>query len=104
MSKYSKEFKEEALKLSDEIGVKKAALQLLIEFFACRITNDTGSMFNLNIYLNSLPRIKHLLIWFGNILWVRWFNSHLPHFAENTIKTGYRARRTSLAEFNPKDN
>ncbi len=24
MSKYSKEFKEEALKLSDEIGVKKA--------------------------------------------------------------------------------
>ena len=28
MSKYSKEFKEEALKLSDEIGVKKAALQL----------------------------------------------------------------------------
>lgn len=26
MSKYSKEFKEEALKLSDEIGVKKAAI------------------------------------------------------------------------------
>ena len=26
--KYSKEFKEEALKLSDEIGVKKAAQQL----------------------------------------------------------------------------
>ena len=30
MSKYSKEFKEEALKLSDEIGAKKAALQLSI--------------------------------------------------------------------------
>ena len=28
MSKYSKEFKEEALKLSDEIGLKKAAQQL----------------------------------------------------------------------------
>ena len=28
MSKYSKEFKEEALKLSDEIGVNKTALQL----------------------------------------------------------------------------
>lgn len=28
MKKYSKEFKEEALKLSDEIGVKKAAIQL----------------------------------------------------------------------------
>ena len=28
MKRYSKEFKEEALKLSDEIGVKKAAQQL----------------------------------------------------------------------------
>ena len=30
MNRYSKEFKEEALKLSDEIGVKKAAQQLEI--------------------------------------------------------------------------
>ena len=28
MSTYSKEFKEEAMRLSDEIGVKKAAAQL----------------------------------------------------------------------------
>ncbi len=28
MSKYSKEFKEEAIRLSDEIGNKKAAAQL----------------------------------------------------------------------------
>ena len=33
MSKYSKEFKEEALKLSDEIGVKKAALQLGLQYW-----------------------------------------------------------------------
>lgn len=33
MKKYSKEFKEEALKLSDEIGVKKAALQLGIQYY-----------------------------------------------------------------------
>ena len=33
MSKYSKEFKEEALKLSDEIGVKKAALQLGLQYY-----------------------------------------------------------------------
>ena len=32
-SKYSKEFKEEALKLSDEIGVKKAALQLGLQYY-----------------------------------------------------------------------
>ena len=29
---YSKEFKEEALKLSDEIGVKKAAAQLGLKY------------------------------------------------------------------------
>ena len=33
MSKYSKEFKEEALKLSDEIGVKKAVLQLGLQYY-----------------------------------------------------------------------
>ena len=33
MNRYSKEFKEEALKLSDEIGVKKAAQQLGIAYF-----------------------------------------------------------------------
>ena len=33
MNHYSKEFKEEALKLSDEIGVKKAAQQLGIAYF-----------------------------------------------------------------------
>ena len=31
--KYSNEFKEEALKLSDEIGVKKAAQQLGIQYY-----------------------------------------------------------------------
>lgn len=33
MRKYSKEFKEEALKLSDEIGVKSAASQLGIQYY-----------------------------------------------------------------------
>ena len=33
MAKYSKEFKEEALKLSDEIGVKKAVSQLRLQYF-----------------------------------------------------------------------
>ena len=33
MEKYSREFKEEALKLSDEIGVKKAASQLGIPYY-----------------------------------------------------------------------
>lgn len=33
MAKYSREFKEEALKLSDEIGVKKAASQLGLSYY-----------------------------------------------------------------------
>ncbi len=33
MSTYSKEFKEEAIRLSDEIGSKKAALQLGIPYY-----------------------------------------------------------------------
>ena len=33
MGKYSKEFKSEALKLSDELGVKKAAEQLGLEYY-----------------------------------------------------------------------
>ena len=33
MSKYSKEFKEEAIRLSDEIGNKKAAAQLGIPYY-----------------------------------------------------------------------
>lgn len=33
MKKYSKEFREEALKLSDEIGVKKTASQLGVQYY-----------------------------------------------------------------------
>ena len=33
MSMHSKEFKAEALKLSDEIGVKKEALQLGLQYY-----------------------------------------------------------------------
>ena len=33
MAKYNKEFKEEALKLSDEIGIKRAAEQLGLSYY-----------------------------------------------------------------------
>ena len=38
MSKYSKEFKEEALKLSDEIGLKKARIAIL---YACGLEKSS---------------------------------------------------------------
>ena len=41
MKHYSKEFKEEALKLSDEIGVKKAAQQLGIASHAGGLAQHT---------------------------------------------------------------
>ena len=47
MSKYSKEFKEEALKLSDEIGVKKVALQLVLH-------SDRGSQYTSDAYRKLL--------------------------------------------------
>ena len=47
MSKYSKEFKEEALKLSDEIEVKKAALQLGLH-------SDRGSQYTSEAYRKLL--------------------------------------------------
>ena len=40
MKHYSKEFKEEALKLSDEIGVKKAAQQLGIAYYTLLLGAD----------------------------------------------------------------
>ena len=39
MKHYSKEFKEEALKLSDEIGVKKAAQQLGVAYYTLEREN-----------------------------------------------------------------
>ncbi|MEA4832989.1 MAG: transposase [Oscillospiraceae bacterium] len=48
MKKYSKEFREEALKLSDGIGVKKAASQLGIQYYTLaewRRETDTNSKY-----------------------------------------------------------
>ena len=51
MSKYSKEFKEEALKLSDEIGAKKAALQLGLQYY-------TGYEVGLKLFCFSVEVFK----------------------------------------------
>ena len=51
MSKYSKEFKEEALKLSDEIGVKKVALQLVLH-------SDRGSQYTSEAFRNLLKKYE----------------------------------------------
>ena len=47
--KYNKEFKEEALKLSDEIGLKKAAQQLGIQYYTLsdwRTKRNAASLLN----------------------------------------------------------
>ena len=45
MKRYSKEFKEEALKLSDEIGVKKAAQQLGVAYYTLADWRSICSIF-----------------------------------------------------------
>ena len=58
MSKYSKEFKEEALKLSDEIGVKKAALQLGLQYYTLadwrKARNGSKNAMRLVDYYNDM--------------------------------------------------
>ncbi|MDD7515494.1 transposase [Ruminococcus flavefaciens] len=44
--KYSKEFKEEALKLSDEIGLKKAAQQLGIQYYTLSDWRSKGRSYS----------------------------------------------------------
>lgn len=54
MAKYSKEFKVEALKLSDEIGVKNAASQLGLPYYTLADWRNR----NRNRIL-GLPEVKH---------------------------------------------
>jgi len=51
--KYSKEFKEEALKLSDEIGLKKAAQQLGIQYYTL------SDWCTLGFYRSNICNISH---------------------------------------------
>jgi len=48
MRKYDKEFKEEAVKLSDEIGVKQAAAQLGIPYYSLAEWRQKRKVFSEN--------------------------------------------------------
>ena len=72
MKHYSKEFKEEALKLSDEIGVKKAAQQLgndglcfLAGRFFALLRVDRLEHFCYNFDLRFRHSIKNIVEWYG---------------------------------------
>ena len=72
MKHYSKEFKEEALKLSDEIGVKKAAQQLGIAYYTLAdwrsIRRKTPSAEEQTIRIRELERENAELRTANNIL------------------------------------
>ena len=72
MKHYSKEFKEEALKLSDEIGVKKAAQQLGVAYYTLAdwrsIRRNTPSADEQTIRIRELERENAELRTANNIL------------------------------------
>ena len=73
MKHYSKEFKEEALKLSDEIGVKKAAQQLGIAYY-------TGPHVCLQLCLLPYFREKLLKKFYGCM------QAHEEEYSSGSIK------------------
>ncbi|MGN1275628.1 MAG: hypothetical protein ACI4UK_01370 [Floccifex sp.] len=63
--KYSKEFKEEALKLSDEVGLKKAAQQLGIQYYTLseyimNLSNEQLILLDTLDYYSAFSDIKVL--------------------------------------------
>ena len=59
---YNKEFKEEALKLSDEIGVKKAATQLGLKYdtlVTCSSSNTRASTMKKELCVDTLQHLKN---------------------------------------------
>ncbi|BAL00820.1 putative transposase orfA for insertion sequence element [Oscillibacter valericigenes Sjm18-20] len=53
MRKYDKEFKEEAVKLSDEIGVKQAAAQLGISYYSLAERRQKRKAFGDHAFVGS---------------------------------------------------
>ena len=60
MSKYSKEFKEEAIKLSDEIGNKKAAAQLGIPYYTLADWRNKSKQAGNGTQLSQTDLEKHV--------------------------------------------
>ena len=73
--KYSKEFKEEALRLSDEIGLKKAAQQLGIQYYTL---SDWRTKRNAAVKAKKYPMMKQNCV-------LRSLNVKMPSFAKQMI-------------------
>ena len=64
---------------------------------------EAGGGNKFDVHLNTLPRVVHLFIGFGNIFGVRRMDRHNSLFSEEAVKSGNGAGITSLPELDPKD-
>lgn len=65
---------------------------------------QTGRGNKFDIHLDTLSRILHLLIRFGNIFGIGRMDGHHVLFFEEAVKAGDGAGISSLAEFDPEDD
>ena len=68
------------------------------------LVHDTRFRDKFHIDLNTLARILHLLIGFGDILGVQRFYGHGATFSQETIQPGNGSGVTSLPELDPQHN
>lgn len=65
---------------------------------------QTGRGNKFDIHLDTLPRIIHLLIRFGNVFGIRRMDGHHVLFFEEAVKAGDGTGISSLAELDPEDD
>lgn len=64
----------------------------------------TGGEDKLNIDMDMLSEIEHLLLRFRDVFRIFGMNGHNVHFAKEAVKAGKGAGIAALAEFEPEDD
>ena len=87
MTKYSKEFKEEALKLSDEIGNKKAASQLGIPYYTLADWRNKSKHTAINLAQSDSIAVFPVVGWWRERTTLKKYNSKVRYSLIVTIET-----------------
>ena len=77
---------------------------ILIEFPSLCFADKTGRWDVLDVDLDPLSRIEHLLVGFRHILGIGKFDGHLSAADQDPVQTGDRAGIPSLSQFDPEDD
>ena len=68
------------------------------------LTDQAGGRDILDVDLDPLTRVGHLLVGLGDVFWVRQLYRHLTSLSQKAIQTGYRTGVASLPELDPEDD